>query len=57
MEALALKWSNKDRNVCNRYWLRAKAASSDKTYDLALGFGVVIENMVDFSISTEVLLI
>ena len=39
MKVIALKWSNKDRNVCNRYWLRAKVASSGKAYDLALGVG------------------
>ena len=39
MEAIALEWSNKDRNMCNRYQLGAKAALLDNMYDLALGVG------------------
>ena len=42
MEAIALEWSNKDRNMCDRYYLGAKAALMDK---IALGSGVVIENI------------
>ena len=57
MEAIALEWSNKDRNMCNRYQLGAKAALLDNMYDLALGVGVVVEKYGRFSISTKVILV